>query len=177
MNKFLQHIRLHVAAYFIPLMFAFILTVGGVGVFVAKIPAEKIKIGILQTLVVFAQSMSMHDKDSKSPHKNSRRTDELIKLESRRRKNEWREIGDEVQWTFRSYEEGDNFNRNYGKYRVIPKPLINIFNEEVSGETIQFDTNQFIKTKPHHWIIYFALMVGTLTFFDGFFVEVAKSSF
>lgn len=175
MDKMLRHIKLHVAMYFVPLLFAFLLSIGGIGVFVAKIPADKIQLGILHTLVIFAQKMSMHDDgDKKEKRKNSKKTDELIKLEGRRRKSEWKDISDEIVWNFRTFEEGDSNKRDYGKYFVIPRPLVFLFNLEPTGETWQTDNCSFLKTKLHHWIIYTAMIVGILSFFNGFFLELKK---
>lgn len=179
MEKFIRHIRLHVAAYFAPLIFAFALTAGGVGVFVAKIPAEAIQSGILKTFVLFAQSMSMHDdpaKKKKTPSKN-RRVDELIKLEGRRRKNEWKDISEEFAWSWRLMDEGVKHEPDTGRYKIIFPERVWAWEDEPDGKTIQYDSHYYLDPKLHHWIIYFASLIGTIVFFHGFFNEITKSGF
>ncbi|AUS02655.1 TMhelix containing protein [Vibrio phage 2.275.O._10N.286.54.E11] len=165
--------------YFVPLIFTFLLTVGGVGIFVAKIPAEKIQFGVLQTLVVFAQSMSMHDdidKKKNNPTKN-KRVDELIKLEGRRRKNEWKDIHEQYVWSWRHMEETGDYKVDYGRYFIVQPKMVWRYDLEPTGETIQYDNNFYIKTQPHHWIVYIAFLAGLLSFLHGFFTEITKAGY
>ena len=163
--------------YFIPLIFAFLLSAGGIGIFMAKIPADQIKITFIQVAVKYAQNMfELHGKKTnQNPMNESKNTKELIKMESRRRKNDWKDISDEYAWTWRHMEEGDGHNPNYGRYKLVVPERVWCYNKDYSGDSIHYDTNFYIRTEFHHWVMYFGTLIGLVTFFNGFISEIQKA--
>ena len=177
MDKFIRHIRLHVAAYFTPLILAFLLSVGGAGVLIAEIPAEKIKVGFLQAMVVFAQTMSLHDHGKKKNKNSNKRVDELIKLESRRRKDSFKDIHEQFAWDWRFLDEGEMHYKKYVLIKLKEPSMEYKYFFEPDGSVIQRSTDFYIKFTFLHWTMYFCALIGLSAFLHGFFAEITKAGF
>lgn len=110
MQKLWLHIQLHATQYMIPLILLLVLSVGGVGVAVSGISTNRIKSEALKTLVMIAKAMTKTDPLQQS--------NELVKLEGRRRKNGWKDTHEETPYNHRFMEEGTDKLRHWKKYRV-----------------------------------------------------------
>lgn len=109
MQKLWIHIQLHAMTYMVPLVLVIVLSVGGVGVAVSGIPLERVKWQALKTFILVAKAMTKSDPLQQS--------NELVKLEGRRRKNGWKDTHEEQPWNHRFMEEG-TVHDIWKKYRV-----------------------------------------------------------
>lgn len=110
MQRFWVHVQVHAMQYLIPLILMVLLSVGGLGAFIGGIPVADIKSGALKSLILFAQAMSKTDPLEQS--------NELVKLEGRRRKDSMKETHEVQAWNHRFMEEGEDKPNQWMKYRI-----------------------------------------------------------
>ncbi len=97
--------------YMLTCIFTVLLVIGGITLHKTTMPIDEVGRRALHYFVMIAQSMSYKDSQDHS--------NELIKMEGRRRKSDWKDTNEVFAWNHRLMEEGDDYNE-LTKYRVIP---------------------------------------------------------
>ncbi len=112
----MKHIQYNAIEYMREYMLSCLLVVvlgfGYVGVKVSGFPIEELRDKALAAFIMVAQSLSYKDSDDHS--------NELIKMEGRRRKSDWKDIPEQFAWNHRMLEEGGAIAPKHPTWRVKP---------------------------------------------------------
>lgn len=112
MKRLLVHAQVHAREYIVPLVLLVVLSAGAGGLVYSDIPLERIKEKALSTFIMVAQAMTKTDPRQQS--------NELIKMEGRRRKADWKETHEVMAWNHRLFEEGRKGKPKPDKWLVCP---------------------------------------------------------